>query len=180
MKRLSRLLTLLLLPVFAFAANTDTSAVSLARDTAWYHLLVEQAGSKLQQQIALNEHLKQEGRESEMQFVINITPNGGAPYLIDEGVGEGAAMLKDYRIVKDTLESHLKKLYSSYHVEAYLILLNYFTLKMKYELKGNYTVDDIFNSILLNDPLNLQELKNQHEMITNGIAYTQGIFADTS
>ena len=180
MKRLSRLLTLLLLPVFAFAANTDTSAVSLARDTAWYHLLVEQAGSKLQQQIALNEHLKQEGRESEMQFVINITPNGGAPYLIDEGVGEGAAMLKDYRIVKDTLESHLKKLYSSYHVEAYLILLNYFTLKMKYELKGNYTVDDIFNSNLLNDTLNIQELKNQHEMITNGIAYTQGIFADTS
>lgn len=180
MKRLSRLLTLLLLPVFAFASHTDTSAVSAARDTAWYHLLVEQAGSKLQQQIALNEHLRQEGRESEMQFVINVTPNGGEPYLIDEGVGDGAAMLKDYRIVKDTLESHLKKIYSSYHIEAYLILLNYFTVKMKYELKGNYTVDDIFNGNLLNDTLNIQELKNQHEMITNGIAYTQGIFADTS
>lgn len=181
MKRLSRLLTLLLLlPVFAFAANTDTSTVSATGDTAWYHQLVTLAGSKLQQQIALNEHLRQAGRESEMQFVINIMPGAGEPYLIDEGVGEGDAMLKDYRIVRDTLESHLKKIYSTYRVEAYLVLLNYFTIKMKHKVKGSYTVDDIFNGNLLDDSLNIQELKDQHELITNGIAYSQGIFADTS
>lgn len=155
----------------------STAHADVPADSVSYYEMVRLAGNSLHQQVMLNKSLKQQGRESEMKFVIEVSPSGG-PYLMDEGIGTHAPLLKQAVEEKVKLEARLKAVYDQYHVEAYLLLLNYFDIKRKQQVLGTYTVDEVFGEGLLDDTLNIPELKLYHESITSYIISERKIFDD--
>ena len=173
MRLFKQLLTLVSVLIVS-AAHADVPA-----DSVSYYEMVRLAGNSLHQQVMLNESLKQQGREDEMKFVIEVSPSGG-PYLMDEGIGTHAPLLKQAAEEKVKLEARLKAVYDQYHVEAYLLLLNYFDIKRKQQVLGTYTVDEVFANGVLDDTLNIAELKLYHESITNYIISERKIFDDDS
>lgn len=177
MKLLKQILTLICL-FFAGSSMATAASAGLPDDSVGQRYFIRLAGNKLQQQIDRNTQLKAAGHKAEMQFLVEVDP--GPPFLLDEAVGTYKPFLEEYSTVKQALEARLQKIYQTTKVEPYLLILNQFDVKILETIKGAYSLDDVFKGNLLDDSLNIQQVKAEHDAVTTGIVNLRRIFTDNS
>ncbi|RAJ88285.1 hypothetical protein CLV59_1011055 [Chitinophaga dinghuensis] len=159
------------------------TSVSLAAeiDSAWFHQLVDKASVSLRNTVLRNEALKAQGREREMSFVVTVTDGEkvGPPYLMDNGIDGNKSALTTFEKERVELEDRLKKIYTAENVEAYVLMLNCFDVKLKRLLADSISVEWLFNKAS-SDYSDIPDLKALHDRFTQAVLISRQIFKDSA
>ncbi len=149
-------------------------------DSVWFHQLVDKATVSLRNTILRNEELKAQGREREMNFVVAVEdgePVG--PYLIDVGIDGKKSALAEFESQKGKLEDRLKAIYGAERVEAYVLMLNCFDVKVNRPLPDEISVETLF-SAKNSDATNIPDLQRLHDLFTQAVSSDKKLFRDNA
>lgn len=100
-----------------------------------------------------------------MQFIIDVPVN----YVHTELRGNDTASIFSSQSVKDSLNARIRRIYSEYGIELYIVVINSLDVIVNTSLPANATTKDFFIRKLYDEQTNIASVKALHDQITQSI-----------
>jgi hypothetical protein len=165
-KKIATLFLILNLFVLTQIVSSNLNVVDV--DSVITNNIIKAGKTKLNALIDLNNQYLSDNHPEKLNFVVTLNPED---YLNDVAIPNKGSFLSSTSL-ENNYNTRLNQIYQNDNLECYLILINFFDVKLTATIPDSYELNEVFGSNgFFAENSNIADLKVLHENISLGILY---------